>query len=145
VTATTNLTLKGNVYQVREAVHRSKLRIKARQFHMSRLHPHQWGEKQTIDIKSDWALLSEDERRRGYTDPQRQTFTGVEAGTYFPATAVPTVFTRTRRAICGRRQRGSAASCRSIRAGSSSALCGPRGTDSANGPPRGARGRYREM
>jgi hypothetical protein len=31
---------------------------------MSRLHPQQWGEKQTIDIKSDWALLSEDERRR---------------------------------------------------------------------------------
>jgi hypothetical protein len=31
---------------------------------MSRLHVQTWGEKQTIDIKSDWALLSEDERRR---------------------------------------------------------------------------------
>jgi hypothetical protein len=48
----------------KELVLRSKLRIEARQFHMSRLHPQQWGEKQTIDIKSDWALLSEDERRR---------------------------------------------------------------------------------
>jgi hypothetical protein len=48
----------------KELVLRSKLRIEARQFHMSHLHPQQWGEKQTIDIKSDWALLSEDERRR---------------------------------------------------------------------------------
>jgi hypothetical protein len=48
----------------KELVLRSKLRIEARQFHISRLHPQQWGEKQTIDIKSDWALLSEDERRR---------------------------------------------------------------------------------
>jgi hypothetical protein len=58
------LTLKGNVYQVREAVHRSKLRMEGRQWVMSRLLPQQWGEKQQIDIKSDWALLSEDERRR---------------------------------------------------------------------------------
>jgi hypothetical protein len=48
----------------KELVLRSKLRIEARQFHMSRLHPQQWGEKQTIDIKSDWALLSEEERGR---------------------------------------------------------------------------------
>jgi antitoxin component of MazEF toxin-antitoxin module len=48
----------------KEVVLRSKLRIEARQFHMSHLHSQQWGEKQTIDIKSDWALLSEDERRR---------------------------------------------------------------------------------
>jgi hypothetical protein len=48
----------------KEIVLRSKLRIEARQFHMSRLHVQTWGEKQTIDIKSDWALLSEDERRR---------------------------------------------------------------------------------
>jgi hypothetical protein len=48
----------------KELVLRSKLRIEARQFHMSRLHVQTWGEKRTIDIKSDWALLSEDERRR---------------------------------------------------------------------------------
>jgi hypothetical protein len=30
----------------KELVPRSKLRIEARQFHMSRLHPQQWGEKQ---------------------------------------------------------------------------------------------------
>jgi hypothetical protein len=48
----------------KELVLRSKLRIEARQFHMSRLHAQTWGDKQTIDIKSDWALLSEDERRR---------------------------------------------------------------------------------
>jgi hypothetical protein len=48
----------------KELVLRSKIRIEARQFHMSRLHPQQWGEKQTIDIKSDWALLTEEERRR---------------------------------------------------------------------------------
>ena len=48
----------------KEAILRSKLRIEARQFHMSRLHPQQWGEKQQIDVKSDWALLTEEERRR---------------------------------------------------------------------------------
>ena len=48
----------------KEAMLRSKIRIEARQFHMSRLHPHQWGEKQQIDVKNDWALLTEEERRR---------------------------------------------------------------------------------
>jgi hypothetical protein len=48
----------------KELVLRSKLRIEARQFHMSRLHPQQWGDRQQIDIKNDWALLTEDERRR---------------------------------------------------------------------------------
>jgi len=48
----------------KEAILRSKIRIEARQFHMSRLHPQQWGERQQIDVKNDWALLSEDERRR---------------------------------------------------------------------------------
>jgi hypothetical protein len=48
----------------KEPVLRSKLRIEARQFHMSRLHVQTWGEKQTIDIKKDWALLTEEERRR---------------------------------------------------------------------------------
>jgi hypothetical protein len=37
----------------KEHVLRSKIRIEARQFHMSRLHPQQWGEKQTVDIKND--------------------------------------------------------------------------------------------
>jgi hypothetical protein len=48
----------------KEAILRSKIRIEARQFHMSRLHPQQWGEKQQIDVKNDWALLSEEERGR---------------------------------------------------------------------------------
>ena len=48
----------------KEPVLRSKIRIEARQFHMARFHPQQWGEKQQIAIKDDWALLSEDERRR---------------------------------------------------------------------------------
>jgi hypothetical protein len=48
----------------KELVLRSKLRIEARQFHMSRLHPQQWGERQQIDVKNDWALLTEEERRR---------------------------------------------------------------------------------
>lgn len=48
----------------KEIVLRSKIRIEARQFHMSRLHHTVWGDKQTVDIKNDWNLLSEDERRR---------------------------------------------------------------------------------
>jgi hypothetical protein len=48
----------------KEAIPRSKLRIKARQFHMSRLHPQTWGERQTIDLKSDWSLLTLEERER---------------------------------------------------------------------------------
>jgi hypothetical protein len=41
----------------KEVVLRSRVRIEARQFHMSRLHPQQWREKQRIYIKNDWALL----------------------------------------------------------------------------------------
>ena len=48
----------------KEAILRSKIRIEAWQFHMSRLHPQTWGERQTIDVKNDWALLTEEERRR---------------------------------------------------------------------------------
>jgi len=47
-----------------ELVLRSKLRIEARQFHMARLHPQTWGDRQQIDIKNDWALLTDEERRR---------------------------------------------------------------------------------
>jgi hypothetical protein len=31
---------------------------------MSRLQPQTWGDKQTVGVKNDWALLSEDELRR---------------------------------------------------------------------------------
>jgi hypothetical protein len=48
----------------KELVLRSKIRIEARQFHMSRLHPQQWGERQQLDVPDDWALLTEDERGR---------------------------------------------------------------------------------
>src|ERR1041385_3032264 len=46
----------GRLVPNKELVLRSKLRIEARQFHMSRLHPQQWGDRQRIDIKDDWAL-----------------------------------------------------------------------------------------
>jgi terminase small subunit-like protein len=54
----------GKAYQVREAVHRSKLRMEGRQWVMSRLLPQQWGDKQQIDVRNDWSLLTEDELRR---------------------------------------------------------------------------------
>jgi hypothetical protein len=54
----------GRLVPNKELVLRSKIRIEVRQFHMSRLHPTQWGERQEIDIKNDWALLTEEERRR---------------------------------------------------------------------------------
>ena len=38
----------------KEAILRSKIRIEARQLHMSRLHPQTWGERQQIDVKNDW-------------------------------------------------------------------------------------------
>jgi len=36
---------------------------------MARLQPQQWGNRQRIDIKDDWALLTEDERRRKAEEP----------------------------------------------------------------------------
>jgi Bacteriophage Sf6, terminase small subunit-like len=48
----------------KEVVLRSRLRIAARQLHMARLHPQTWGDRQKLDIKSDWSLLTEHERRR---------------------------------------------------------------------------------
>ena len=48
----------------KEIVLRSKIRIEARQFHMARLNHAVWGDHKSVDIKNDWALLSEDERRR---------------------------------------------------------------------------------
>src|ERR1051326_808039 len=47
----------------KEVVLRSRLRIAARQLHMSRLQPETWGDRQKLDIKSDWSLLTEEERR----------------------------------------------------------------------------------
>src|SRR5690348_12772148 len=41
----------------KEVVLRSKLRIAARQLHMSRLQPETWGDKQIVGIKDDWSLL----------------------------------------------------------------------------------------
>ena len=54
----------GKLLMNKELVLRSKIRIEARQFHMSRLHPQQWGDRQQVDIKDDWSLLTEEERRR---------------------------------------------------------------------------------
>jgi hypothetical protein len=48
----------------KEVVLRSKLRIASRQFHMSRLHHTIWGDHKSVDIKSDWSSLTEDECRR---------------------------------------------------------------------------------
>jgi hypothetical protein len=54
----------GKLSVKKEAMLRSKLRIETRQWQMTRRHPQEWGDRQTIDIKDDWALLTEDERRR---------------------------------------------------------------------------------
>jgi hypothetical protein len=48
----------------RENVHRAKLRVEERHWQMARLDPRLWGERQTIDLKGDWPILSEEERRR---------------------------------------------------------------------------------
>ena len=48
----------------KEAILRSKIRTEARQFHMSRLHPQQWGETQQTEVRDDWGPLTEEERRR---------------------------------------------------------------------------------
>ena len=48
----------------KELVLRSKIRIEARKFHMSRLRPQTWGDKQTLDVKNDWSLLTLEERQR---------------------------------------------------------------------------------
>jgi len=48
----------------KEVVLRSRVRIGVRQLHMSRLQPQTWGDRQKLDIKSDWSLLTEAERLR---------------------------------------------------------------------------------
>ena len=40
------------------------LRIETRRWQMAPLQPQTWGERQQIDLKSDWSLLTEEERRR---------------------------------------------------------------------------------
>jgi len=54
----------GNLSIQKESILRSKIRIEARQFHMSRLHPQQWGDRQQLDERDDWSPLTEEERRR---------------------------------------------------------------------------------
>jgi hypothetical protein len=48
----------------KEAMLRSKLRIETRQWQMARRHPQERGDRQQIDVRNDWALLTEEERRR---------------------------------------------------------------------------------
>jgi hypothetical protein len=48
----------------KEAMVRSKIRIEARQFHMSRLHRQTWGEKQQVNVKHDYSQMTEAERLR---------------------------------------------------------------------------------
>jgi hypothetical protein len=48
----------------KEAMLRSRVRIAARQFHMSRLQRETWGDKQQIDVKTDMTRLTPEERQR---------------------------------------------------------------------------------
>jgi len=48
----------------RENVHRAKLRVEERHWQMTRLDPRLWGDRQQIDVRNDWHLLTEQERRR---------------------------------------------------------------------------------
>ena len=54
----------GKLLVRKEAMLRSKIRIETRQWQMARRHPQEWGDRQQIEVRNDWALLSEDERRR---------------------------------------------------------------------------------
>jgi hypothetical protein len=54
----------GKLSVYKEAMLRSKLRIETRQWQMARRHPQEWGDRQQIDVRNDWALLTEEERRR---------------------------------------------------------------------------------
>jgi hypothetical protein len=46
----------------RKSVHKARLRIQQRQWQMSRRHPVEWGDRQQIDVKSDFSQMSEEER-----------------------------------------------------------------------------------
>jgi terminase small subunit-like protein len=54
----------GKLSVKKEAMLRSKLRIETRQWQMARRHPQEWGDRQQIDVRNDWSLLTEEERRR---------------------------------------------------------------------------------
>ena len=45
-----------------ENVHRARLRIDARKWQMARLDPRLWGDRQQVDLKTDYSLLTEEER-----------------------------------------------------------------------------------
>jgi terminase small subunit-like protein len=55
---------QGNRVFNHESVHRARLRIEARKWQMARLDPRLWGDRQQIDMKADWAILTVEERRR---------------------------------------------------------------------------------
>jgi hypothetical protein len=57
-------TESGKLSVNKEAMLRSKVRIETRQWQTSRRHPQEWGDRQQIDVKSDWSLLSQEERDR---------------------------------------------------------------------------------
>jgi hypothetical protein len=54
---------KGKQKLDREAVLRSRLRVDARQWQMSRLDPRLWGERQQVDLKADMLLQMPEEQR----------------------------------------------------------------------------------
>ena len=55
-------TANGRTVMNKEFVLRSKLRIEARQFHMSRLHRDTWGEATKLDVKHHYSQMTEAER-----------------------------------------------------------------------------------
>ena len=48
----------------RENVHRAKLRVDERHWQMARLDPRLWGDKQQVDVKTDYSLWTEEQRLR---------------------------------------------------------------------------------
>jgi len=52
----------GKIITNREAVRRSDLRVRSRQWLMARRNPAQWGDKQSLDVSANIMLLSPEER-----------------------------------------------------------------------------------
>ena len=48
----------------RESVHRAKLRVEERHWQMARLDPRLWGDRQQVDVKTDYSLWTEEQRLR---------------------------------------------------------------------------------
>ena len=48
----------------RENVHRAKLRVDERHWQMARLDPRLWGNRQQVDVKTDYSLWTEEQRLR---------------------------------------------------------------------------------